>query len=74
MPTQVPPPDILDALAKHDRGKPMMVGIIVLTVMGSITVCLRLYAQKLAKGSFWYDDYAIIIGWVCLLKTPDQLN
>ena len=47
----------------------MMIGIIVLTVIGGITVLLRLYAQKLAKGSLWYDDYAIIIGWVCISKT-----
>ncbi len=43
----------------------MLIGSVVLTVVASFTVFLRLFAQRIAKGALWYDDYAIIIGWVC---------
>ena len=64
MTAQLPAPNVLAKLAKDDRGKPMLIGSIILTVVASLTVFARLFAQRLAKGALWYDDYAIIVGWV----------
>lgn len=69
MSTQLPPPDVLAALAHEDRHNGMLAGTVVLTAIASIAVVLRLYAQWLAKGALWYDAYAIIVGWVCLGKS-----
>ena len=67
MAAQLPAPNVLAELAKDDRGKPMLIGSIILTVVASFIVFTRLFAQRLAKGALWYDDYAIIVGWVCSL-------
>ena len=64
MVSQLPDPSVLTELAKDDRAKPMLIGSIVLTVVASFTVFLRLFAQRIAKGALWYDDYAIVVGWV----------
>lgn len=44
----------------------MLTGSVILTVIASLTVGVRLFAQQIAKGKLWYDDYAIIVGWVSL--------
>lgn len=43
--------------------------MITLTVIAIIAVILRLFARKISKASFWWDDWTIIIA---LVKLPNH--
>ena len=37
-----------------------------LAVLATVTVCLRFVARRLVKGSFWADDYWIVVSLVVM--------